>query len=58
MTALKRLFGDGFRVFFLAAGLFAILSIAVGPHGWPCKRWEARPTGPPPPPRNSGTRMR
>ena len=29
MTALKRLFGDGFRVFFLAAGLFAILSIAV-----------------------------
>ena len=29
MTALKRLFGDGFRVFFLAAGLFAILSMAV-----------------------------
>jgi len=29
MTALKRLFGAGFRVFFLAAGLFAILSIAV-----------------------------
>ena len=29
MTALKRLFGDGFRVFFLAAGLFALLSMAV-----------------------------
>jgi uncharacterized protein involved in response to NO len=29
MTALKRLFGDGFRVFFLSAGLFAILSMAV-----------------------------
>ena len=29
MTALKRLFGDGFRVFFLAAGLFAILSMIV-----------------------------
>lgn len=29
MIALKRLFGDGFRVFFLAAGLFAILSIGV-----------------------------
>lgn len=29
MTALKRLFGDGFRVFFLAAGLFAVLSVAV-----------------------------
>lgn len=29
MTALKRLFGDGFRVFFLAAGLFAFLSMAV-----------------------------
>lgn len=29
MTALKRLFGDGFRVFFLCAGLFAILSMLV-----------------------------
>jgi uncharacterized protein involved in response to NO len=29
MTALKRLFGDGFRIFFLAAGLFAILSMIV-----------------------------
>jgi uncharacterized protein involved in response to NO len=29
MTALARLFGDGFRVFFLAAGLFAVLSVAV-----------------------------
>ncbi|MBN8630457.1 MAG: NnrS family protein [Rhodobacterales bacterium] len=29
MIALKRLFGDGFRVFFLAAGLFAFLSMAV-----------------------------
>lgn len=29
MTALKRLFGDGFRVFFLAAGVFAILSMVV-----------------------------
>ncbi len=29
MTALKRLFGDGFRVFFLAAGLFAILSMLL-----------------------------
>ncbi|MEZ5797844.1 MAG: NnrS family protein [Paracoccaceae bacterium] len=29
MTAIKRLFGDGFRVFFLAAGLFAIISVAV-----------------------------
>jgi uncharacterized protein involved in response to NO len=29
MTALKRLFGDGFRVFFLAAGLFAIVSMVV-----------------------------
>lgn len=29
MTALNRLFGDGFRVFFLAAGVFAILSMAV-----------------------------
>ena len=29
MTALKRLFGDGFRVFFLAAGLFALFSMGV-----------------------------
>ncbi|WP_374643600.1 NnrS family protein [Tabrizicola sp.] len=29
MTALKRLFGEGFRVFFLAAGLFAVLAMAV-----------------------------
>lgn len=29
MNALKRLFGDRFRVFFLAPGLFAILSAAV-----------------------------
>lgn len=29
MTTLKRLFGDGFRVFFLAAGLFAMISLAV-----------------------------
>ena len=29
MTPLKRLFGDGFRVFFLAAGLFALFSMAV-----------------------------
>lgn len=29
MTALKRFFTDGFRVFFLAAGLFAILSIGL-----------------------------
>lgn len=29
MTTLKRLFGDGFRVFFLSAGLFAILAMAV-----------------------------
>jgi uncharacterized protein involved in response to NO len=29
MTALKRLFGDGFRVFFLAALLFAMLSMAI-----------------------------
>jgi len=29
MTALKRLLGDGFRVFFLAAGLFAMLSMIV-----------------------------
>ena len=29
MTPLKRLFGDGFRVFFLAAGLFAFLSMAI-----------------------------
>jgi uncharacterized protein involved in response to NO len=29
MTALKRLFGDGFRVFFLSAGLFAILSMIL-----------------------------
>lgn len=29
MTALKRLFGDGFRVFFLSAGLFALLSVMV-----------------------------
>lgn len=29
MTTLRRLFGDGFRVFFLAAGLFAVLSIAL-----------------------------
>lgn len=29
MTALKRLFGDGFRVFFLAAGVFAVLSMVV-----------------------------
>lgn len=27
MTALKRLFGDGFRVFFFAAGVFAILAM-------------------------------
>lgn len=29
MTMLKRLFGDGFRVFFLAAGLFAVLSVGL-----------------------------
>lgn len=29
MTALSRLFGDGFRVFFLAAGLFAVLSMLL-----------------------------
>lgn len=29
MSNLKRLFGDGFRVFFLAAGLFAILSMIL-----------------------------
>lgn len=29
MTALKRLFGDGFRVFFLSAGVFAILAMLV-----------------------------
>ena len=29
MTALKRLFGEGFRVFFLAAGIFAVLAMAV-----------------------------
>lgn len=29
MTALKRLFGDGFRVFFLSGGLFALLSMLV-----------------------------
>lgn len=29
MTALKRLFGDGFRVFFLAAGIFAFLAMAI-----------------------------
>jgi uncharacterized protein involved in response to NO len=29
MTALKRLFGDGFRVFFFSAGVFAILAILV-----------------------------
>ena len=33
MTTLKRLFGDGFRVFFLAAGLFACLSVAIWA-GW------------------------
>lgn len=29
MTAIKRLFGEGFRVFFLAAALYAILAIAA-----------------------------
>jgi uncharacterized protein involved in response to NO len=29
MTPLKRLFGDGFRVFFLAAGLFAFVSMGI-----------------------------
>lgn len=29
MTALKRLFGEGFRVFFLSAGLFAVLAMAL-----------------------------
>lgn len=29
MTALKRLFGEGFRVFFLAAGLFALVAIGL-----------------------------
>jgi uncharacterized protein involved in response to NO len=29
MTALKRLFGDGFRVFFFSAGVFAILAMLV-----------------------------
>ncbi len=29
MIALKRLFGDGFRVFFLSAGVFAMLSMIV-----------------------------
>lgn len=33
MSALKRLFSEGFRVFFLAAGLFATLSMAVW-SGW------------------------
>jgi uncharacterized protein involved in response to NO len=30
MTALKRLFGDGFRVFFLAAGSSPMLSMGLG----------------------------
>lgn len=29
MTALKRLFGDGFRVFFLAAGLYALVAMTL-----------------------------
>lgn len=29
MTAVKRLFGEGFRVFFLAAGLFALAAVAL-----------------------------
>ena len=33
MSGFKRFFGDGFRVFFLAAGLFAILSMLVW-EGW------------------------
>ncbi|WP_050528165.1 NnrS family protein [Pseudorhodobacter aquimaris] len=33
MTTLKRFFSDGYRVFFLAAALFAMLSIAVW-EGW------------------------
>ncbi len=35
MTALKRLFSEGFRIFFLAAGLFAVLAMAL----W--ERWIA-----------------
>ena len=34
MTDLKRLFGDGFRVFFLAAGLFALLAVALWELAW------------------------
>lgn len=33
LTALKTLFGEGFRIFFLAAGLFAVFSIALW-EGW------------------------
>lgn len=33
MTALTRLFGEGFRVFFLAAGLFAVFAMIVW-EGW------------------------
>jgi uncharacterized protein involved in response to NO len=29
MTALKRLLGEGFRVFFLAAGLWGVLAMAL-----------------------------
>ncbi|MFZ0098655.1 MAG: NnrS family protein, partial [Gemmobacter sp.] len=29
MTALERLFSEGFRIFFLAAGLFAIIAMGV-----------------------------
>ena len=32
MTALKRLFSEGFRIFFLAAGLFAVLAMALWEH--------------------------
>ena len=29
MTALERLFSEGFRVFFLAAGLYAVIAMGV-----------------------------
>ena len=33
MTMLARLFGEGFRIFFLAAGLFALFTPIVGEGG-------------------------
>ena len=41
MTALRRFFGERFRVFFLGAGLSAILSMAI----WVGWQWPAM-TGP------------